>query len=258
VQPERPYVQFNFVVELGDGDADGSGASFEEVTGLGITDATGDSRSGVNGVVGHPATGKLTDITLKRGVSGSSAINKWLRAGSSAESSAYRTVIIGLQNAERNTLIQRWKLLRARVIKCTSSAFDGKEGMWPSRSWLCHASVSRGCDRIRAIHLFSLGDVRPGGRPTRGFAPGQAHRAFQTNRRTASRERKCFHWAGSEVCGRQIPESPWQNTGSRPEAQHIPEHSDAFLQNLAVLQVEEAGQAESANRDLRCSRQQIS
>lgn len=126
---DRPYVQFNFLVDLGDGVTDGPQAGFSEVSGLGmevqlIEYRTGNSRE--NQVMKIPGLTKTSDITLKRGVVGSLNLYQWLDQIRNGDVHAMRTVTIQLQNEDRTGIVQTWKLLRARIVKHTSGPFNAK------------------------------------------------------------------------------------------------------------------------------------
>ncbi len=43
---ERPYVQFNFLVDLGTGNSDGFDAGFQEVSGIGMEVTVAEYRNG--------------------------------------------------------------------------------------------------------------------------------------------------------------------------------------------------------------------
>lgn len=126
---DRPYVQFNFLVDLGDGVTEGPQAGFSDVSGLGmevqmIEYRTGNSRE--NQVMKIPGLTKAHDVTLKRGVVGSLNLYQWLDQIRNGDVNAMRTVTIQLQNEDRTAVVQTWKLLRARIIKHTSGPFNAK------------------------------------------------------------------------------------------------------------------------------------
>ena len=69
---DRPYVQFNFLVDLGTGNTDGPEAGFQEVSGIGMEVTVSEYRTGnarENSVMKITGMNKSTDVTLKRGVS---------------------------------------------------------------------------------------------------------------------------------------------------------------------------------------------
>jgi phage tail-like protein len=124
-----PYVQFNFLVDLGTGNTDGSEAGFQEVSGLGMEVTVAEYRNGnekENSVRKITGMNKATDVTLKRGVIGSLNLYQWLNQIRNGDQSAYRTVVIHLQNEDHTAVVATWRLLRARIIKHTSGPFNAK------------------------------------------------------------------------------------------------------------------------------------
>lgn len=125
---EHPYNQFNFLVDIGDGDADGVEAGFAEVTGLdGHVDVieyrTGNSK--VNEPVKLTGLTRYGDVTLKRGVIGSLRLWEWFDSVRVGDPNAPRTVRIELQNEDRSDTVLAWTLLRARPVRHVSGPLDG-------------------------------------------------------------------------------------------------------------------------------------
>src|SRR5687768_13897926 len=126
---ERPYVQFNFLVDLGTGNSDGPEAGFQEVSGIGMEVTVSEYRNGnskENSVMKITGMNKSTDVTMKRGVIGSLNLYRWLDDIRNGNQSALKTVTISLQNEDHTDVVQTWKLLRARIIKHTSGPFNAK------------------------------------------------------------------------------------------------------------------------------------
>jgi phage tail-like protein len=126
---DRPYTQFNFLVDLGNGVTDGPAAGFQEVSGLGMEVTVTEYRNGnskENSVMKITGLNKATDVTLKRGIIGSLDLYQWLNQVRNGDQNALRTVTIQLQNEDRTAAVQTWKLLRARIIKHTSGPFNAK------------------------------------------------------------------------------------------------------------------------------------
>jgi phage tail-like protein len=126
---DRPYVQFNFLVDLGDGKTDGPDAGFQECSGIGMEVTVAEYRNGnekENSVRKITGLNKATDVTLKRGVIGSLNLYQWLNQIRNGDQAAYRTVVIQLQNEDHTAVVQEWKLLRARIIKHTSGPLNAK------------------------------------------------------------------------------------------------------------------------------------
>jgi phage tail-like protein len=126
---ERPYVQFNFLVDLGTGRTDGPDAGFQELTGIGMEVTVSEYRNGnekENSVRKITGLNKSTDVTMKRGVIGSLTLYQWLNQIRNGDQSALRNIVIHLQNEDHTAIVQTWKLLRARIIKHTSGPFNAK------------------------------------------------------------------------------------------------------------------------------------
>jgi phage tail-like protein len=126
---DRPYVQFNFLVNLGDGNTDGWEAGFQECSGIGMEVTVAEYRNGnekENSVRKITGLNKSTDVTLKRGVIGSLTLYKWLDQVRNGDQSALRNVVIQLQNEDHTNVVQEWTLKRARIIKHTSGPLNAK------------------------------------------------------------------------------------------------------------------------------------
>ena len=80
---DRPYCQFNFLVDLGDGNTDGPRAGFQEVSAISTEVAVSEYRNGnskENSPIKITGLNKATDVTLKRGVIGSLDLYQWIIA----------------------------------------------------------------------------------------------------------------------------------------------------------------------------------
>ena len=125
---ERPYVQFNFLVDLGSGTT-GPEAGFQECSGIGMEVTVAEYRTGnakENSVMKITGMNKSSDITLKRGVIGSLNLYQWLNDIRNGNQDAMRTVILQLQNEDHTATVMTWKLLRARIIKYTCGPLNAK------------------------------------------------------------------------------------------------------------------------------------
>jgi phage tail-like protein len=126
---ERPYVQFNFLVDLGDGNADGADAGFMEVSPIGMEVAVVEYRNGnskENQVIKLTGLASVADVTLRRGVIGSLKLYQWLDQIRNGDQNALRTVTVRLMSEDHSSVVQTWKLLRARIVKHTSGPFNAK------------------------------------------------------------------------------------------------------------------------------------
>ena len=126
---DRPYVQFNFLVDLGDGNTDGPQAGFQECSNIGMEVNVAEYRSGnekENSVRKITGLNKATDVTLKRGVIGSLNLYQWLNDIRNGNQNALRNVVIHLQNEDHTAIEITWKLMRARIIKHVSGPMNAK------------------------------------------------------------------------------------------------------------------------------------
>jgi conserved hypothetical phage tail region protein len=126
---DRPYVQFNFLVDLGDGNTDGPQAGFQECSNIGMEVNVAEYRNGnekENSVRKITGLNKATDVTLKRGVIGSLDLYQWLDDIRNGNQNALRNVVIHLQNEDHTAVVITWKLMRARIIKHVSGPMNAK------------------------------------------------------------------------------------------------------------------------------------
>src|SRR5207249_3937395 len=126
---ERPYVQFNFLIDLGTGTTDGFQAGFQECSNIGMEVTVAEYRNGnekENSVRKITGLNKSTDVTLKRGVIGSLNLYNWLNDIRNGNQNALRGVTIQLQNEDHTAVVQTWKLMRARIIKHISGPMNAK------------------------------------------------------------------------------------------------------------------------------------
>ncbi len=126
---DRPYAQFNFLVDLGTGETDGPEAGFQECSAISMSVDVIEYRNG-NEKENHPRklTGlqRVSDVTLRRGIIGSLNLYKWLDQIRNGDAAAFRTVVIHLQNEDHTANVMTWKLLRARIVKHTSGPLNAK------------------------------------------------------------------------------------------------------------------------------------
>ncbi|HYE15182.1 MAG TPA: phage tail protein [Pyrinomonadaceae bacterium] len=129
VTRERPYSQFNFLVDLGGGGGtSGVEAGFQEVSGLGMEITVSEYRNGnepLNSVRKVNGMTKVTDVTLKRGIIGSKALYDWISQLRDGSPDALRTVVVHLQSEDHN-VVATWTLRNARITKHTSGPFNAK------------------------------------------------------------------------------------------------------------------------------------
>ncbi len=125
---ERPYVQFNFLVDLGTGN-EGPEAGFRECSPISMEVNVVEYRNGndkENSVRKITGLCKYNDVTLKRGIIGSLALYNWLNQIRDGDQNALRTVTIQLLSEDHTTVVLTWRLLRARIVKHTSGPLNAK------------------------------------------------------------------------------------------------------------------------------------
>ena len=126
---DRPYAQFNFLVDLGTGQTDGPEAGFQDCSGIAMSVDVIEYRNG-NDKENNPRklTGltRVSDVTLKRGIIGSLALYQWINQIRNGDPAAARTVVIHLQNEDHTATVMSWKLRGARIIKHTSGPLNAK------------------------------------------------------------------------------------------------------------------------------------
>ena len=126
---DRPYCQFNFLVDLGDGNSDGLRAGFQEVSAISTEVTVTEYRNGnskENSPIKITGLTKAADVTLKRGIIGSLDLYAWLDDIRNGNQKALRNVTVQLQSEDHTEVVQTWKLLRARIVKHTSGPLNGK------------------------------------------------------------------------------------------------------------------------------------
>jgi phage tail-like protein len=129
VQRDRPYAQFNFLVDLGTGNTDGLHAGFQECSEIGMSVDVVEYRNGnekENSVRKLTGLARYPDVTLKRGIIGSLDLYKWLDDIRNGSQSAMRTVVVQLMNEDHTAVVQEWKLMRARIVKHVSGPFNAR------------------------------------------------------------------------------------------------------------------------------------
>jgi phage tail-like protein len=126
---ERPYAQFNFLVDLGTGATDGPQAGFQECGPIGMSIDVIEYRNGnekLNEVRKLTGLARPMDVVLKRGIIGSLDLYKWLDQTRNGDQTGYRNVTIQLQNEDHTAVALTWKLFRARPVKFVSGPLNAK------------------------------------------------------------------------------------------------------------------------------------
>lgn len=131
VQRDDPYGAFNFLVDVGTGDTQSVRAGFQEVSGLNVEMTQAEYRNGnekVNHVRKISGMYKVGDVTLKRGVIGATDLFEWIDQTRRGDRTAMRSVTITLQDEAHAGAVMTWRLTRARPMRYTAPALNGKGG----------------------------------------------------------------------------------------------------------------------------------
>jgi len=122
----NPYSAFNFVVEINGAQV----AAFQEVSGLDSENTPIEYREGadkLNSVRKLPGMEKYPNVTLKRGITGSTVLWEWrkeVRDGGTAFP-PIRDVTIKLQD-EKHQPVVKWTLTNAWCSKLTGPSLNAK------------------------------------------------------------------------------------------------------------------------------------
>jgi phage tail-like protein len=126
---ERPYAQFNFLVDLGTGTTEGPEAGFQECSEISARVDTIEYRNG-NDRDNNPrkliGLHRVDDVTLRRGIIGSLNLYQWLDQIRSGDPAGLRTVVIQLQNEDHTAVVMAWRLLGARIVKHVSGPLNAR------------------------------------------------------------------------------------------------------------------------------------
>jgi phage tail-like protein len=125
---DRPYAQFNFLIDLGTGDTDGPRAGFQECSQIGMSVDVIEYRNGnekANDVRKLTGLARYPDVTLRRGIIGSLDLYEWLDQIRNGDSGALRNVTIQLLNEERE-VVQTWRLRNARIVEHVSGPLNAQ------------------------------------------------------------------------------------------------------------------------------------
>ena len=129
IREDRPYVQFNFLVQLDPaGDPNDPAAGFQECSNIGMEVTVAEYRTGnmkENSVMKVTGMNKATDVTLKRGVIGVLDLYAWLNDIRNGNQRALKDVTVTMLSEDRVPVLE-WRLLRARITKCTYGPLNAK------------------------------------------------------------------------------------------------------------------------------------
>jgi phage tail-like protein len=126
---DHPYAQFNFLVDLGTGDTESPEAGFQECSAIDMSIDVIEYRNGndkANNVRKLPGLARSGDVTLKRGISGSLNLYKWIDQVRNGDPGARRNVVIQLQSEDHTQVVFTWKLFGAFPVKLSGGPLNAK------------------------------------------------------------------------------------------------------------------------------------
>ena len=126
---ERPYSNYNFLVDLGTGETEGPQAGFSEVIlPTSVLDVI-EYRSGnekESGVRKIPGRAHYGNVVFKRGVIGSLDLYQWWNDTRNGNINSFRTVTVQLQDEEHTAVVLTWKFMRAWPVRYEFSPLEAK------------------------------------------------------------------------------------------------------------------------------------
>jgi len=126
---DRPYSNYNFLVDIGTGETGGPSAGFCEVILPASTIDVIEYRSGnekESGVRKIPGRARYGNVILKRGVIGGLDLYEWWNDTRNGDINSLLTVRVSLQNEDRTEIVLTWVFLRAWPTRYEFSSLEGK------------------------------------------------------------------------------------------------------------------------------------
>jgi phage tail-like protein len=131
VQRPDPYGAFNYRVTIQPQDGPEIGGAFSDVSGFSTEVQYAEYRDGTDAINAPrkiPTTYKVGDITLKRGLFGSTNLWAWIDMVMAGNPKARATVTIELIAEDNRDVVFTWKLFNARPSKWTGPTLAAKGG----------------------------------------------------------------------------------------------------------------------------------
>jgi phage tail-like protein len=126
---QRPYSNYNFLVDLGTGNTQGPEAGFSEVILPASTIDVIEYRIGnepESGTRKIPGRARYGNVLFKRGVIGSLNLYQWWDETRNGNVNSFRNVTVQLQNEEHTDIVLTWKFLRAWPVRYEFSPLEAK------------------------------------------------------------------------------------------------------------------------------------
>jgi phage tail-like protein len=126
---DRPYGNYNYLVDLGTGNTDGPDAGFAEIvlpeSSIDIIEYRNgnEKESGVRKIPGRV---HYSNLILKRGVIGALDLYQWWNQVRNGDINGFRNVVIQLQSEDRTATVLTWKLFRAWPVRYRFSNLEAK------------------------------------------------------------------------------------------------------------------------------------
>lgn len=126
---DKPYSNYNFLVDLGTGETDGPRAGFSEII---LPESSIDViryRSGNDKESSErkiPGRAHYSNVIFRRGVIGSLDLYSWYNDVRNGNQNAARNIIVHLQNEDRTDIVLTWRFFRAWPVKYSFSPLDAK------------------------------------------------------------------------------------------------------------------------------------
>jgi phage tail-like protein len=129
VERDRPYSNYNFLVDIGTGETSGPSAGFCEVilpasTIDVIEYRTGNEKDSATRKI--PGRVRYGNIILKRGVIGELDLYQWWNDTRNGDITSFRTVRVSLQNEEHTDVVLTWIFHRAWPTRYEFSPLEAK------------------------------------------------------------------------------------------------------------------------------------
>jgi phage tail-like protein len=131
IQRDRPYLNGNFLVDLGTGDVESVNAGFIQVILPAAVLETVEYRLGNDRTnESHKLVGAVhyEDLVLRRGINGSLDLYQWWDQARNGSPDARRNVRVQLLNEDRTEVVFAWRFTNAMPARYTGPTLDAASG----------------------------------------------------------------------------------------------------------------------------------